>query len=129
MDPPRDALERPMKVMMLILETPADFANRGGGPAAQAYWSQWQAFSAAVNDKVVGGNVLAGGAEAVTVRLRDGERQVQDGPFADSKEALGGYMILEVASMEEALEIAAACPAAATGAVELRPIVPVASMS
>ena len=117
-----------MKVMMLILETPEDFANRGDGPAAQAYWQAWQSYSAAVNDKVVGGNVLADGSTAVTLRVRDGARQVQDGPFAASKEALGGYMIFDVASMDEALELASTCPAAATGAVELRPIVPLDSM-
>jgi len=111
-----------MKVMMLILETPEDFAKRGGGPAAQAYWDSWQSYSAAVNDKVVGGNVLQPADTAATIRLRNGERQVQDGPFADSKEALGGYMIFEVDSFEEAVELATTCPAAATGAVELRPI-------
>lgn len=117
-----------MQVMMLILETPDDFANRGGGPAAQAYWDKWQAYSAAVNDKVLGGKVLNTEDTAVTIRVRDGERNVQDGPFADSKEALGGYMIFDVASMEEAIELASTCPAAATGCVELRPIVPMDSM-
>lgn len=117
-----------MKVMMLILESPADFANRGGGPAAQEYWMQWQAYSRAVNDKVVGGNVLEPGSTAVTLRVRNGDRVVQDGPYADSKEALGGYMIFEVETMEEALELASTCPAAATGAVELRPIADLAAM-
>lgn len=112
-----------MKVMMLILETPEDFGNRGDSPAAKAYWDRWQSYSAAVNDKVVGGNVLAPGDQATTLRVRDGQRQIQDGPFADSKEALGGYMIFEVASMDEALELASTCPAAETGCVELRPIV------
>jgi hypothetical protein len=117
-----------MKVMMLILESPDDFGNRAGGPAAQEYWAQWQAYSRAVNDKVVGGNVLESGASAVTLRVRDGERVVQDGPYADSKEALGGYRIFEVDTMDEALELASTCPAAATGAVELRPIVPLPTM-
>ncbi|MEZ4320885.1 MAG: YciI family protein [Myxococcota bacterium] len=117
-----------MKVMMLILESPEDFASRGEGPAAQAYWQKWQAYSGAVNDKVVGGQVLDRAGTAVTLRVRDGERRVQDGPFADSKEALGGYMIFEVDSMEEALELASTCPAAESGAVELRPIVPMSDM-
>ncbi|MCG8424466.1 MAG: YciI family protein [Proteobacteria bacterium] len=113
-----------MKVMMLILESPEDFDNRGGGPAAKAYWDQWKAYSQAVGDKVVGGNVLDRAETALTLRVRDGRRDVQDGPFADSKEALGGYMVFDVSSMDEALELAASCPAAANGAVELRPIVP-----
>ena len=121
--------ENDMKVLMLILETPEDFANRNdNGPAAQAYWHEWQAYSQAVSDKVVGGNVLDAANTALTLRVRDGGRQVQDGPFAASKEALGGYMIFDVASMDEALELASTCPAAATGAIELRPIVPMDSM-
>lgn len=117
-----------MKVMMLILETPEDFGRRGAGSAADEYWGAWQAYSGAVNDKVVGGNVLAGKEAATTLRVRGGDRQVQDGPFADSKEALGGYMIFEVENMDEALELASTCPAAASGAVELRPIVDMSSM-
>lgn len=114
-----------MKVMMLILESAEDFEHRNAeGPAAAAYWNEWKAYSAAVNDKVVGGNVLDRESTAATIRVRGGERQVQDGPFAESKEALGGYMIFEVDTFDEAVELASSCPAAATGAVELRPIVP-----
>jgi hypothetical protein len=113
-----------MQVMMMILETPEDFANRGAGPAAAAYWRAWRSYSAAVNDKVVGGKVLDHAGTAATIRVRSGERQIQDGPFADSKEALGGYMIFEVDTFEEAVELASTCPAAASGCVELRPIVP-----
>lgn len=117
-----------MKVMMLILETPEDFASRGDSPAAARYWEQWQAYSQAVNDKTIGGNILGPKEGAVTIRTRNGERQIQDGPWADSKEALGGYMIFEVERFEEAIELASTCPAAATGAVELRPIVPMDSV-
>ncbi len=118
-----------MKVMMLILETPDEFSKRAPGPAAQAYWQEWQDYSAAVGKKVVGGNVLAGADTAATVRVRDGRRLVQDGPFADSKEALGGYMVFEVETFEEAVELASACPAAATGAVELRPVLEMEPMA
>ncbi len=110
-----------MKVIMLIQESPEDFADRMS-PAAEKYWEKWMSYSGAVADKVVGGNVLNGPESAVTLRFRDGERQIQDGPYADSKEGLGGYMIFDVASMDEAIELAAACPATASGAVELRPI-------
>jgi len=58
------------------------------------------------------------------VRLKDGKRRVQDGPFADTKEQLGGFTILELPSLDEALEWAARCPAASTGAVEVRPVSP-----
>ncbi|MEM9036484.1 MAG: YciI family protein [Actinomycetota bacterium] len=111
-----------MKVLMLFQETDEDIASRTG-PAAEAYWGQWMAYSGTIAEQVVGGNVLNGDEHAVTLRIRAGERQIQDGPYADSKESLGGYMILDVESMDEALELASTCPAAATGAVELRPVV------
>jgi hypothetical protein len=56
------------------------------------------------------------------VRLRDGRRQVQDGPFADTKEQLGGYYVIDVANLDMALDWAAKCPAAAYAAVEVRPV-------
>lgn len=118
-----------MKVMMLILETPGDFEQRAAGPAGAAYWAGWQAYGAAVRDKVVGGNVLAAADAALTLRLRGGERLVQDGPWAESKELLGGYMIFEVEDMDEAVALAAACPATATGAVELRPVLELGPMA
>ncbi len=110
-----------MKVVMLIQETPEGFAERTS-PAAREYWDSWTSYSGAVADKVVGGNVLDGPETAVTLRFRDGERQIQDGPYADSKESLGGYIIFDVDTMDEALELAASCPAATVGGVELRPV-------
>ena len=59
---------------------------------------------------------------ATTVRMRDGERVVQDGPFADSKEQIGGYFVIDVAGLDAALDWAAKCPAALTGSVEVRPV-------
>lgn len=112
-----------MHVMMMILETPEDFAEREG-PAAEAYWEKWRTYAQTVGNKVVGGKVLHGADTAVTLRMRDGVPQVEDGPFAASKEELGGYMIFDVESMEEALELASTCPNVGTGAVELRPILP-----
>ena len=60
---------------------------------------------------------------AKTVSLETGKRQVIDGPFADTKEALGGYYLIEADSMDEALEWAAKCPGAHFGRIEVRPIV------
>ena len=114
-----------MKVLMLIQETPEDFDSRGG-PAADAYWGKWMAYSRTIGDKIVGGNILDAGATGVPLLVRDGERQIQDGPYAESKEALGGYMIFDVEDMDEALDLAATCPAASSGAVELRPVVEMA---
>jgi len=59
---------------------------------------------------------------ATTVRWRDSKRLIQDGPFAGTKEQLGGFTLLELPSLDAALEWAARCPAAAYGAVEVRPV-------
>ena len=61
---------------------------------------------------------------ATTVRIRDGKRLVQDGPFADTKEQLGGYFVIEVPDLDAALEWAARAPSAACASVEVRPVLP-----
>jgi hypothetical protein len=71
---------------------------------------------------LVGGNPLQAPETATTVRIKDGKRNVQDGPFADTKEQLGGFTILELPSLDAALDWAARCPAASSGAVEVRPV-------
>ncbi len=82
----------------------------------------------AFDRELTAAGVLAGGEEldhtstATTVRVRDGERLVTDGPFAELKEALGGYFVLECESMDEACRWAAKIPGAHHGAVEVRPL-------
>jgi hypothetical protein len=71
---------------------------------------------------LVGGEELAPTASATTVRVRDDERLVTDGPYAEVKEALGGFFILDCASFDDALDRAARIPAAEHGAVEVRPV-------
>jgi hypothetical protein len=73
----------------------------------------------------VGGNRLDSTAKATTVRIRDNKKLVTDGPFAETKEQLGGYYLVEAADLDEALAIAARIPGARMGSVEVRPIVPV----
>ena len=68
------------------------------------------------------GDQLAPPRRARTVRLRDGHRMVTDGPFAETKEAVGGFDLIEAASFDEAVEIAAAHPIASFGAIEVRPL-------
>ena len=86
---------------------------------------------AAVTDEMhergayVGSNRLAPTSTASTVRVRDGEDVVTDGPFAETKEQLGGYFLIDVESLDEALEWAARLPTARRGSVEVRPIQPV----
>ena len=70
----------------------------------------------------VTGDQLAPPRRARSVRLRDGKAIVTDGPFAETKEAVGGFDILECASLEEAVEIAARHPVAQMGTIEVRPL-------
>ncbi len=69
-----------------------------------------------------GSNRLGASSAATTVRLASGKPQVLDGPYADSKEQLGGYFIIDVADLDAAISWAARCPAAGHGVVEVRPI-------
>ena len=71
---------------------------------------------------LVGGEELASTRSATTVRVRDGEQVVTDGPYAEAKEALGGYFLLDCPSFDDALEWAARIPAVETGAIEVRPV-------
>jgi hypothetical protein len=71
------------------------------------------------------GNRLDSTAKATTVRVRDGKRLVTDGPFAETKEQLGGYFLIEAKDLDEALAIAARVPGARWGSIEVRPIIPV----
>jgi hypothetical protein len=112
-----------MEYVVLIYESPKDFESRGSGKS-HPYIAAWRAYHKAL----VGAGVYVGGAPlqevgtATTVRLEDGRPRVQDGPFAETKEQLGGFMILELPSLDAALEWAARCPAAASGVIEVRPL-------
>jgi hypothetical protein len=71
-----------------------------------------------------GGNELDTTAKATTVRVRDGKRTVTDGPFAETKEQLGGYYLVEAKDLDEAIGIAARIPSVRVGSIEVRPIIP-----
>jgi hypothetical protein len=111
-----------MKYLVVAYESADAFAARSGEDQA-AYWGAWKAYSEALRQAGVyaGGNGLEPPDTAATVRIRDGERHVQDGPYADTKEQLGGFCLLEVPDLDAALDWAARCPAATDGVVEVRP--------
>jgi hypothetical protein len=113
-----------MEFMLMFRETTADIDQRNDPATAPAYWGAWNAYIGALAGAgvVVSGNGLQPPHTATTVRVRAGKRQVQDGPFADTREHLGGYFIVRVASLDEALEWAARAPCAATGSTEVRPV-------
>jgi hypothetical protein len=114
-----------VQYVLLIYESPADFAARTTDKSAP-YLAAWRAYHRALVEAgvFVGGQPLRSAETATTVRVRDGGHHVQDGPYADTKEQLGGFTILELPSLDAALAWAARCPAAATGAVEVRPLAP-----
>jgi hypothetical protein len=74
-------------------------------------------------DKLISANELQPTSSATTVRVRDGEAEITDGPFAETKEVLGGYYLIEADSLDEALEWAGRIPSVETGSVEVRPCV------
>lgn len=114
-----------MKFALLIREPVTEFAKRTG-PDAPAYWAGWMAYTKALQQA----GVMTGGAgleppdTATTLRSPGGTRQIQDGPYADSKEQMGGFYLIDVASLEEALDWAARCPGAHAGSIEVRPLLP-----
>ena len=71
-----------------------------------------------------GGNALQPTNTATTVRVRNGKRTATDGPFAETREQLGGYYLVDAKDLDEAIGIAARIPGALTGSIEVRPIMP-----
>lgn len=114
-----------MQFALLVFETPEAFATRKT-PENNPYLGAWRPYYKALVDAgvYVSGDPLEVPETATTVRLVEGKRCVQDGPFADTKEQLAGFMVLELPSLDAALDWAARCPAAAKGAVEVRPLAP-----
>jgi hypothetical protein len=94
--------------------------------------SQWnedlsQGYNTFTQEILQSGEMLAGDAleareTATTVRVRDGKALTTDGPFADTKEHIGGYYLVDVKDLDRALELAAKIPDAATGGIEVRPV-------
>ena len=111
-----------MPQYMLLIYTPTE-----GGPSpeeAQAESQLWRKYTQALIDAGVmsAGDALQGVDTATTVRVRDDETVVTDGPFAETKEVLGGYYILDVPDLDEALKWAAKIPNVHYGTVEVRPV-------
>ena len=80
--------------------------------------------SIATSGHLLGGNELDVTSTAATVRVRDGKRLITDGPFAETKEQLGGYYLVEAKDRDEAIGLAARIPSARWGSIEVRPIIP-----
>jgi hypothetical protein len=111
-----------MKYLCLIYGREADDAQLGT-PERDALMAEYGAFMSRFGAHIQGGEELAPTASASTVRVRGGKMSVTDGPFAETREQLGGYFLIEAADLNQALQVAAGIPTASTGCVEVRPIV------
>lgn len=112
-----------MQYMLLIYEN--EGLNESRTPEDQGAIIQgYMAFTEELqgSKKMIAGDALEPIATATTVRVRDGETTLTDGPFAETKEQLGGYYLIEAADLDEATAIAAKIPTAATGSIEVRPV-------
>ena len=112
-----------MNYTLLIYERPIDFAARTDPARQPAFFESWRAYTQALQQAgvIAGGSGLEPPETATTVRLSGGERLVQDGPYAETKEQLGGFYLIDVPDLDTALSWAARCPAASYGTVEVRP--------
>ena len=107
-----------MKYLLLIYDQEKRFENGFDKMELEEYGAFGKEFATAI----VGGHALKSTATATTVRVRDGKRLTTDGPFAETKEPLGGYYLVEAANLDEAIGIAAKIPGARHGSIEVRPL-------
>lgn len=112
-----------MKYMLLCYTVP-DEAPTPGTPEQAAEAEEWFAFTNALAQAgaLVGSDPLQGAETASTLRIRDDEIAITDGPYLETKEVLGGYYVIDVGDLDEALEWAAKIPLARYGSVEVRPL-------
>lgn len=115
-----------MHYMIAFYETEEQFKERNDPAKKQAYWGAWGAYIKSLHEtgQVVSGAGLQSPATATTVRVRKGERIVHDGPYADTKEQLAGYFVMDLPDLDAALGLAARSPAASVASVEVRPVLP-----
>lgn len=112
-----------MQYLLLIYENEAKAASASEEEQGKVY-KGYMEFTSSIkaSGHLVAGDALQPVATATTVRIRDGKTLKIDGPFAETKEQLGGYYLIEAKDLDEALAIAARLPTAHTGSIEVRPI-------
>ena len=115
-----------MNYMLQFYETADERGKRQDPAQSDAYWGGWNDFIGALaqSGAMVSGNVLQTPDTATTMRVENETRHVVDGPFADTKEMLAGYVIIDVTDLDAALEWAARVPCVTGGSVEIRPVLP-----
>jgi hypothetical protein len=117
-----------MPQYMLLIYGPSDRTPTPEEMAAEM--PRWNEYTQGLQDAGVlrSGDALHGADSATTVRVRDGETNVTDGPFAETKETLGGYYLIECPDLDTALKHAARMPNITYGSVEVRPVVDFSAM-
>jgi hypothetical protein len=113
-----------MQYMLLIYNDPSSWDSMSEAERGEIYGA-YGTFTTDLqaSGKYVAGDALQGLETATSVRVREGETLTTDGPFAETKEVLGGYYLIDVETIDEALEWAAKLPGSWYGTVEVRPIV------
>jgi hypothetical protein len=113
-----------MQYMLLIYNDPQGWDSMSEADRGEVH-NAYGTFTAELqaSGKMVAGDALQAIDTATAVRVRDGEMLTTDGPFAETKEVLGGYYLIDVETLDEALEWAARIPGAAYGTIEVRPVV------
>jgi hypothetical protein len=114
-----------MSYMLLIIEPPEQRRTRSEAEGREVY-ARMQRFGEGLRaqGKLLAVESLASHAGAVRVRQRDGKAQLLDGPFAEAKEMVGGFFLLDCTGLDEAVDIAKQCPAAEWATVEVRALAP-----
>lgn len=114
-----------MNYSILLYECDEGFKLRSDPVNGPAYAAAWPAYTKALIEAgvLVTGAGLQVPETATTLRMRDGTRQVQDGPYADTKEQLGGFYIIDVPDLDTALDWAARAPVPQGSAIEVRPVI------
>ncbi len=107
-----------MQYLLLIYEDESRFLKGYD----EAEFAEYGAFGQKHAGVIKGGQALQPTATAKTIRVRDSQTLATDGPFAETKEQLGGYYLIEAASLDEAATVAAGIPGARFGSIEIRPI-------
>jgi hypothetical protein len=110
-----------MRYMLLIAGDQSFFSSTADDPTQDEEYAEWMK-TMAERGVLQGGERLRPAADATTVRVRNAEVLATDGPFAETKEQLAGYFVVECKDLDEAIEVAAKIPGAKTGGVEVRPI-------
>jgi hypothetical protein len=114
-----------MKYMLMVFENEQNFADRNDMAAMNGLLQRHIAFQQEIKPVHVGGAGLKGVATATTIRSNGGKQVVHDGPFAEIKEQLGGFYLIDVPDLDAAIEIARKVPLMKDGAIEIRPLMTV----